>query len=105
MFLNSTRVKAPNLYGDCGNQTSDSVTLKLDKRGVGDDVLGLTSPHKEKDTENKQNPQKHLKNKNTKNFKVFYPALLILLLEPSMSGQHGNPTSASSWLKLFWKAE
>ena len=67
MFLNSTRVKAPNLYGDCGNQTSDSVTLKLDKRGVGDDVLVLTSPHKEKDTENKQNPQKHLKNKNTKN--------------------------------------
>jgi hypothetical protein len=72
MFLNSTRVKAPNFTGDSGNQGNDSVTLKLDSRGVEDDILVLIPPT----TENSESRRKLQKNTKTQNPKKKEESLL-----------------------------
>ena len=59
--LNCTRVKAPTSTSGCGTQSNDSVTLKLDSRGVDDDDLAFTLLH-EKLQKIKEKDQKHPKN-------------------------------------------
>ena len=66
-FLNSTRVKAPNSIGDSGNQGNDSFTLKLDSRGVEDDILVLIPPTEK--PESKRKLQKNTKTQNPKKSK------------------------------------
>ncbi len=75
--LNSTRVKAPTSLSGCGIQSSDSVTLKLDSRGVDDDDLVFTLLHEKLQQIKEKDQKQHKKNINPKNLKVFFHAPLI----------------------------
>lgn len=93
-FLNSTRVKAPNSHGGCGNQLYDSTTLKLVSRGVEDDRL-VPTPPSGKDSENRIKPQKNVKDHNTKNSKS-----LITCREHSYIGTFNVRTAREDYKRL-----